>query len=187
MATKTKTKGTVVALATKLIAGTSKHLGNGAQVTFAGGSYTATEITSKLQKLVTLRNNVEAAKASTRVKLAAEAADMPALRTFMGALVTYVKAVYGSAPDVLADFGVFPKARAPMTVEAKTAAAAKRRATRVARNTLGSKQKKDIKGDVTGITVTPVVATKPSTATPATPTAGATSPGATAGATPHTA
>jgi len=49
---------------------------------------------------------VDTAKATTKAKLAAEKANMPALHTLMGALVTYVKASYGNAPDVLADFGM---------------------------------------------------------------------------------
>jgi hypothetical protein len=68
--------------------------------------------------------SLDAAKATTKGKLAAEKAAMPALRTFMSALVTYIKAGYGGQPDVLADFGIQPpKARAPQTVEAKAAAA----------------------------------------------------------------
>jgi hypothetical protein len=52
-----------------------------------------------------------------------------------------LKAAYGSALDVLADFGLKPKkARTPATVEAKAAAVAKRTATRAARHTLGSVQ-----------------------------------------------
>jgi len=142
MASKSKGQGTVVALAQSLNAGVTKHLANVTSVTFAGGSYTAAQITTKLSQVVSLRTDVDAAKASTKGKLAAENAAMPALRTFMGALVTYIKAVYGDQPEVLADFGIQPpKARAQPTVEAKAAAAAKRKATRAARNTMGSKQK----------------------------------------------
>jgi hypothetical protein len=184
MATK-NTKGTVVTLAQQLSAGVQKHLANVPQVMFAGGPFTPAQITSKLQQIVTLRSDVDAAKAQTKAKLAAEEADMPALRTFMGALVSFVKATYGNAPDVLADFGVHPKVRTPLTVEAKAAAAAKRAATRAARHTTGAKQKKAIKGAVTGITVTPVTATQPAVATPTSPTAGATSSGPTAAPTAH--
>jgi hypothetical protein len=130
MATKAQGKGTVVDLAKQLIAGTDKHWANATQLTFAGSSFTPAQITAQLQALVKLRTDVDADKASTKAKLVAEKADMPALRTFMGALVAFVKATFGNAPDVLADFGLHPKARAPLTVEAKTAAAAKRKATR---------------------------------------------------------
>jgi hypothetical protein len=47
------------------------------------------------------------------------------------------------------------------------AAVAKRAATRVARGTKGSRQKAAIHGDVTGVTVTPVVEPAPTPAAPA--------------------
>ncbi len=176
-------KGTVVALAKSLIAGTNKHLANTTQVMLAGGSYTAAQITSKLDQLVRLRTDVDAAKATTKGRLAVEKTDMPALRIFMDALVSFVKAAYGTAPDVLADFGLHPKVVTPLTVEAKAAAAAKRKATRAARKTMGSVQRKAVKGDVIGITVTPVTAAHPvATTATSSPTAGATSTGATAAA-----
>jgi hypothetical protein len=133
MATKSRNQGTVVALAQSLSAGVTKHLGNVTSMTLAGSSYTPSQVTTKLAEVVSLRSDVDAAKATTKAKLAAEKAAMPALRTFMSALVTYIKAGYGSQPDVLADFGIqTPKARAPLTVEAKAAASAKRAATRAA-------------------------------------------------------
>jgi hypothetical protein len=184
MATKTTGKGTVVAFASQLIAGTNKHLANTTQVLLVGGSFTPAQIAERIQTLVKLRNDVDAAKATTKAKLAAEKADMPALRTFMDAYVSFVKAAFGSQPDVLADFGIHPKTRVPLTVEAKAAAAAKRKATRAARNTMGSKQKKSVKGAVTGIVVTPIVAPEPTTTTPKVPNPPPTSTGATTPATP---
>ena len=187
MGTKAQGKRSVAALAEQLIAGTNKHLANTAQVMVAGQSLSPAQVTGKLQTLVTLRSDVNAARASTKAKVAVEKADMPSLRIFMDAFVTFVKAAYGNQPDVLADFGVHPKARAPLTVEAKAAAAAKRDATRKARHTMGSRQKKDVKGAVTGIVVTPVTAAQPiASATPTSPNAPATSTGATATPTPHT-
>jgi len=173
----------VVALAKQLIAGTNKHLAGTAQVMLVGGSYTPAQIAEKLQELVNLRDDVDAAKAATKAKLAAEKADMPALRTLMEALVTFVKAAYGSQPDVLADFGVHPKTRAPLSAVAKAAAAVKRKATREARHTMGSKQKKGVKGAVTGIVVTPVTAAQPVAAAPAPSSPSAPAPGTGTGAT----
>jgi hypothetical protein len=187
MATKVQTKGQAVVFAKQLIAGTEKHLTGATPVAFLGGSFTPAEITTKLQSIVTLRTDVDAAKASTRAKLAAESTNMPSLRTFMSAYVAYVKVVYGTSPDVLADFGIIPKARAPVTAEAKTAAAAKRKATRAARHTMGTQQKREIKGDVTGILVTPITAAAPTVAAPASPTPSVTSGGTPAAPTPHTA
>ena len=181
MATKSKGQGTVVALAQSLGAGVTKHLANVTNVTLEGSSYTPAQIATKLQQVVSLNTDVDAAKATTNAKLAARKAAMPALRTFISALVSYVKAGYGNQPDVLADFGIKPpKPRTPATVQAKAAASAKREATRAARNTMGSKQKKAVRGDVVGITVTPVTAPKPTeAAASASPSAGTASPVAT--------
>ena len=185
-----------------MIAGRNKHLANTMQVMLVGGSFTPAQVTERLQELVNLRNDVDAAKASTKARLAAEKANMPALRTHMDALVTFVKAAFGNAPDVLADFGLHPKARAQLTVEAKTAAAAKGKATRAARHTIGPKKKLSIKGDVTGIVVTPITSGPPVATAPIGPSAPAatssrprsgvagdvpSSTGTTAAATQHTA
>jgi hypothetical protein len=132
-----------------------------------GSSFTPAQITSKLQSIVTLRSDVDTAKAAIKAKLAAEASEGPSLRSFMTAYETYLKAVYGSQPDVLAQFGLQPKkARTPATVAGMAAAVAKRAATRAARHTLGSVQKKVVKGDVTGVVVVPVTAPAPTVATP---------------------
>jgi hypothetical protein len=178
MATKTKNKSQVVALTQQLIAGTAKHLTGTTQVQLVGSSFTSADITAKLQSLVTLESDVNAAEAATKAKLATRTANMPSLRTFESAYVAYLKVAYKGSPDVLADFGIQPpKVRVPLTVEAKAAAAAKRAATRAARHTMGSQQKKAVKGDVTGIVVTPVTAAPPSVTTPAP--AGSTSGGTT--------
>ena len=187
MATSKNGKGQVVVFAKQLIAGTGKHLSNTTPVAFAGGSFTADQITSKLQELVDLRTDADAARAATQAKLAAEATQAPALRSFTRAFRSFVKASYGTSPDVLADFGINLKLREPLSVEAMAAAVAKRKATRAARHTMGSKQKEGVKGDVTDVVVTPITAAA-STVTPSSgSTVPATSGGTTAAATPHTA
>jgi hypothetical protein len=94
-------------------------------------------------------------------------------------------AQYGkNANAILGDFGMnVPKTSGAKTVEAKATAAAKRTATRAARHTMGSEQKKNVTGNVVGITLTPVVAATPTpaptvTPTPATPPSGAPTPAA---------
>jgi hypothetical protein len=185
MATTNKnSKGQVAARAKQLIAGATKHLGSTTQVTLLGSSFTPDQIASKLASLVTLRSDVDASKAATKAKIANEATQMPALRAFASAFQSFVKGAFGSSPDVLADFGITPKARAPLTVEAKTVAAAKRTATRAARHTMGSNQKKAIKGNVVSVLVTPITASSPDVKAPSGPTAPATSTGTTAASGP---
>ena len=158
MTTSGRSKADLVTRAQQLSEGVSKHLANMTTVVFTGGPFTPAQITTNLQSLVKLRADVNAAKATTTAKVAVERAVTPALRSFVDALVSYVKVTFGGQPEVLADFGIHPKARAQLTVEQKAAAAAKRASTRAARGTKGSKQKKSVKGDVVGITVTPVTA-----------------------------
>ena len=165
MSTNNATKEGLVVRAQQLSAGGIKHLGSQTQITFTGGSYTPLQITTKLASVVTLRADVNAAKAMTRAKVATETAGTPSLRAFVDAFTAYVKATFGDQPEVLADFGVSLKTRAPLTVEQKTAAAAKRASTRKARGTTGPKAKKAVKGNVVGVNVTPVT----STVTPASP------------------
>ena len=103
----------------------------------------------------------------------------------------FAKASYRNSPDVLADFGITSKARVAPTVESKAAAVAKRAATRAARHTMGPKQKEGVKGDVTGVVVTPTKASSPTVAMPtaaSSPTSPATSGVNSVGAaaTPHT-
>ena len=104
MATVKNSKGQVVAVAKQLIAGAEKHLTSTTQVSLLGSSLTPAQVTSTLQSLVTLRSDVDASKASTRARIANEATQMPALRAFMSAFESYVRAAFGSSPDVLADF-----------------------------------------------------------------------------------
>jgi hypothetical protein len=183
----TKGKATAADLATSLIAGIQKHLATAGQLPVAGGTFTAAQIIAQLQQLVDLRTAVDAARAATTAKVAAETAQAPALRVFMAAVVQFVRAAFGSQADVIVDFGLSPKKTpTPLTVEQKAAAAAKREATRAARGTKSAKAKKGIKGAVTGITMTPIVAPQPVVpATPTAPTAGPTSGTATGGTAPH--
>jgi len=173
-------------LASTVLVGLQKHLANG-QLTFAGGTFTTAQIEAQLQLLIALRAAVNAARAATTAKVAAETAQAPALRAFMSALVECLRVQFGTQADVLADFGIAPKkARTPLTVEAKAAAAAKREATRAARGTKGPKAKLEIKGAVTGVVVTPIVAGAP-VASPTAPTATPGNGAATGGTAPKTA
>jgi hypothetical protein len=144
-------------LAKLLIAGAQKHLGSIGQLVLDGGTVTPAEAEAKLSSFATLRDDVDAARATFKAKLADEKAQLPALREFFLAFVAYVKAAYGNSPDILADFGVQPKrARKAMTVEERAAANAKRQATRAARGIIGKRKRAGVKGDVQGVVVTPV-------------------------------
>jgi hypothetical protein len=145
------------ALAEQLAAGTQKHFSTMPQMIVGGAAVTPTQAETQLNALAALRNDVTAARITLKAKLAAERAQIAALRTFLVAYVAYVRATFGNSPDVLADFGLLPKkAATPLTGEQQAAAAAKRRATREARGTKGKKARLAVKGNVTGVVVTPL-------------------------------
>jgi hypothetical protein len=154
-----KGKRVAADLAESLIAGLQKRLAGSTQVPLSGGVFTPAQIVAELQKLVTMRADVEAARAATRAKVEVERTSAPAIRAFMSTVVQFVRTAFGNQADVLADFGLDPKkVRTPLTVEQKAAAAAKRETTREARGTKSAKAKKGIKGTVTGVEIKPVLA-----------------------------
>jgi hypothetical protein len=154
-------------LAKDLIEGTAKHLASVGQLMLAGATFTPAQATTQLQAIVNAHADVDAARALLEAKLAAVHAQAAAQRVFLNAFVSFVRAAFGTSPDVLVDFGVKTrKTPTPQTVEAKAAAAAKRAATRAARHVMGPKQRKAVKGAVVGVVVTPVVAPAPATPAP---------------------
>ena len=153
----------------QLIIGANKHFPNGSQQLQVGGAtFTVTGLTALFQSFVDNRAAVEASKAATKAKLQAESAQAPSQLAVIRAFETVVRSTFGSSADVLADFGLAPpKARTPLTTQQMAARAAKAKATRVARGTTSRKQKLAVKGDVTGVIVTPVTA--PTQAPPTSP------------------
>jgi hypothetical protein len=133
-----------------------------------------------VQGLVNSAKAVVASRAAWQAAVAADIAERAKQKTFMSGVRQSLFVAFGGAIDVLADFGLAPhKARRALTPEEKQVAAAKGQATRAARHTMGKKQKKAVKGNVTGITVTVHSA---STVSPAS-TASSAAPAST---TPHT-
>jgi hypothetical protein len=139
-----------------------------------------------MQDFVDQRNAVEASKAATKARIQADRSQAPARLAVIRAFVTVVRGTFGNSADVLADFGLAPtKAHAPQSAEQKAAAAAKRKATRALRNTMGKVQKKAIKSSVTTtLVVTPSTDAQAKATAPAPAPAGpTTAPAATP--TPH--
>jgi hypothetical protein len=140
---------------TELIAGLKKHYPDVSD-TFRvdGTTYTVGALTQLMQDFVDRRSAVETARANLMAKLQAERAASASTLEVAHALVAIVRGTFGKSADTLADFGLAPpKVKAPLTAEKKAAAAAKRRATRVLRGTMGKKQKKDIKASISATLV----------------------------------
>jgi len=174
-----------IAHVTELLAGTKKHYPTGSTVlTFGGESITVDALTGEMQTLISNRAATVAAQATAKAKLDAENEQSPPLIARMNDYEKFLLLTYAKSADVLGDFGVAPpKAPTPLTAAQKAVAAAKRAATRAARHTGGTVQKKSVKGAVNvAVVVTPAPAPEPAAA-PAAPAPAGTAPAG--GSTPH--
>jgi hypothetical protein len=149
------------ALAKQLVAGTQKYFSSVPQLTFGDGSiFTPAQVEAQLLALATLRTDVNDAKTVMEAKLSAERAKAPALLVFMREYVSFVMGTFGKSPETLAAFGLKPKkAPKPLTADQLAAKAAKAKATRKARGTVGKKKKLAIQGDVAGLVNAPITVT----------------------------
>jgi|HubBroStandDraft_1064217.scaffolds.fasta_scaffold52392_3 hypothetical protein len=165
-------KATALAHVQALIAGTSKHFPNGS-FTVGNTAYTTASLVQALQGQADALTALAAAHASVKdAVIALRASDVkvgPLIRDYTSIL----RGTFSTATAQLADFGLQPpKARTPLTGDRRALAAAKQKATRIARGTTSKKQKLAIRGDVTGVVVTPVTLAGASPAPPAAAPAG---------------
>ncbi len=145
-----------------LIAGTKLHSSN-ANITLEGQSFTPQSLIETLESLADALAKGDAAMANWKESLAQVAQTKAKVAPIVAAYRSWLIATNGSTPSILGDYGLAPKKpRTPLTTEQKAAAAAKAKATRSARHTMGTKQKQGVKGNVTGVVVTPVTAPTPS-------------------------
>ncbi len=152
-----------------LIAGTNKHFPNGT-FTLGNTAYTTATLLQVLQGLADALTALAAAQLGAKDALTAKQAMEAKVEPVIHAYRRFLHAAFVNATQALGDFGLEPyKAPAPRTAEQKAAAAAKAKATREARGTTSKKQKLAVKGNVTGINVTPVTSTPAATSAPAAP------------------
>jgi hypothetical protein len=160
-------KNTLAQSIVNLIAGTQKNLPSGT-LTFGGQSYTPSALVALLQSLGDALAKSSTAEATWHGALQQERTLRSQVSPVLAAYTSWLLATYGSSPVILAEFGMAPrKRRAPLDSTQRAAAVAKGAATRAARHTMGSQQKKAVKGHVTGVVVTPITAPASAPASPA--------------------
>jgi hypothetical protein len=164
-------KPTAKDLDAKAIQGTDKHLSSGTSLTLVGSAFTPASLKAVFQADIDAVNAADAARAHWRQEVAVQRTTRTNTRAVRKALKSYLLGTFGpAAVGVLGDFGFTPpKAPGKKTVAAKSQGLVKAAATRAARHTMGTRQKKAVKGGVIGITVTPITAARPAAA-PSTPT-----------------
>ncbi len=154
----------------QLIAGIQKHLTTVPSLPLAGSTFAPADLVKLIQSRTDLAATIANNAATWHASLASEQALNAKLTPILRGLRQYLFNNFGATSPVIADFGLTAPRSATKTPEQKAAAAAKAKATRVARNTMGKKQKKDVKGAVKAtLVVTPLAAPTPAAPTPATP------------------
>ena len=175
-----ESKAAALARMQAMIAGLQKHAPNG-QFTLGNVPYTTDALVTLFLSLIAAITAVNSEQVQVRDAVTALRGVEATVAPVYGALKRNLRTTYGTASQTLADFGLEAiKARAPLSGEEMAAAAAKAKATRVARGTTSKKAKLGVTGNVTGVTVTPntvVPAPASPVAQPATATANAPSTG----------
>ena len=139
----------------RVIVGITKRLQT--PVVLGGVSYTPAALTAVLQHAIDSANQVTSTRGQWLAAVQADRAMASQTAKMLTGLQEHLRQLFNNDPEALADFGFAPKKKpAAQTVAEKVVAVAMRASTRAARHTMGSKQRLEIKGTLTGPVVIPV-------------------------------
>jgi cob(I)alamin adenosyltransferase len=138
----------------QMLAGAQKDIPATSMVAVDGEELKQSDLVAKLQGWIQLYGQLDAAKAAAGT--AAQALKAAGITQFRVSLGQALRQVFGKSSPLLADFGLDVPQRKVPTTETRILAKAKSAATRAARKTMGSVQKKAVKGlGVMSVTVSP--------------------------------
>ncbi len=154
----------------KVIGGIQKRLSNVNDIKFQNMHFTPVALMALFQSLIDALLAAQAAEAARQAAVTAARDARKKVLPIFRQFIHHVRDEFGnSAPD-LADFGLDPTpGRKVTTAMEKAQAVVKREATRVARHTMGRRQREQVKG---GETPPATTAPSPGNGTPAKPAAG---------------
>jgi len=136
----------------------------------AGAPVTTASVISTLQSRIAARTAVTLAEAAFHAAVKANQDEQAKTKVLVSGARTAVAVMFAGQITALADFDLKPrKAPAPRTPAQKAASAAKAKATREARHTMGPVQKAQITGANPQGTAAPAPAPAPAAAPPAAP------------------
>ncbi len=129
----------------KIVGAIKKHLSG--SVTLAGVKYAPAKLAQMFQQGIEVGDATDAASKAWRVAVAKERAMTQELSGVQTSLRNHVSALFGETGTEFADFGFAPKQVTTVDVATKAVAVKRREATRVARHTMGKRQKEEITGE----------------------------------------
>ena len=146
----------------KMADGFNKHAQTVPSLIIAGTSYKAADIVAVLQARLSTANAAQSTRATWQNAVKADSDERAKTKPFIDGVRQALLVAFAGSIDGLADFGLTPRKVRVTSPEQKAVAAAKALATRKARGTKGSVQKKDVKGAVSAtLVVTPLAAPQP--------------------------
>jgi hypothetical protein len=167
MSTKNK-RSDQIAADQAMIDGIQKFLAQNAQLSFGSQTKTPAAIIQVYQDRIHANQAAQAAEAARQAAVKANRDERASTTAITGSFRQMVLAMYSQSPDTLAVFLLKPRKVSVKTPAQKALAAARAKATREARKTMGPKQKAGIKGTVSTVTIG---SPDPVPTTPAEPTA----------------
>jgi hypothetical protein len=134
----------------KFIAAFTKYFGKKATIVANETGYSHDQITQAIQGRVDSQADVETTRGKYSIAVAEAKAAQAVAQPSYDAAKQAVFLKYGSNPAVLSEFGLAPRKKAGVRdVATKQAAITQAKATRLARHTMGPRQKAKVKGVVT--------------------------------------
>jgi hypothetical protein len=147
----------------KLVDGLNKHQSVLASMVVNGVPLTAAQAVSKLDEIIAAADLAVTARAAWLAAVTADITERTSTATFVAGVRQAILVAFHGQVDVLADFGLTTRKAVVRTPEQKQEAAAKAKATRAARHTMG----KNKKALITGASVSAGAAASPPATAPA--------------------
>jgi hypothetical protein len=167
----------------KMIDGFNKHAQTVPSLFVAGTTLKAADIITVLQTRLSTANAAQSTRGTWQNAVKADRDERAKTKTLVDGVRQALLVALSGSIDVLADFGLSPRKPRVLSPEKKAVAAARAKATRKARGTMGKVQKKGVKGAVTAtLVVTPQAGSQPAVTAPAPVTTPAPAPAPATGA-----
>nr|HEX4316275.1 hypothetical protein [Kofleriaceae bacterium] len=158
-----RTKGGLISSIRSVVAGLASRFA-GQTLTVNSTAYKAEDLVALLDGFVAQLQEVDAAYATWKQKLDAwKTVEATKVTPLMSALARTLQGAFGATNPALGEFGLAPLRRTAPSAETVASAVEKRRATRIARHTLGRRQRAAIHG---APVTAPTAPTAPTDASP---------------------
>src|SRR5579859_7417548 len=157
-----------------LVDGFNKHAALIPSMVINGAAQTTKDIVTTLQSRIDSAKAAQSARATWQTAIRTDRTLRNTTKTYVSGVKQGLLVAFAVQLDTLADFGLTARAKHVATPEQKIARAAKAKATRAARHTMGKKQKAEIKGTVPQ--TAPATTAPAPTSTPTPPAAPAPTP-----------